>query len=122
MHFAGFVVAAPADRALGAHRHDARGSVRRADAGLPIQVAVAVERDRVAAADAVFAPDAFIRIDRDGTVSVVVSQVEMGQGTYTSMPMLVAEELAVDLAKVKVVAAPGEGGLTSVQLTWSAGA
>jgi isoquinoline 1-oxidoreductase beta subunit len=60
-----------------------------------------------AAGDA-FAPDAFVRIDRDGAVSVVVSQVEMGQGTYTSMPMLVAEELSVDLAKVRVVAAPGD--------------
>jgi isoquinoline 1-oxidoreductase beta subunit len=79
-----------------------------AAAGGGLVVAVTLRVPPGAAADAVFAPDAFIRIDRDGAVSVVVSQVEMGQGTYTSMPMLVAEELAVDLAKVTVVAAPGD--------------
>src|SRR4029077_20809570 len=45
------------------------------------------------AAEGIFAPNAFIRIDRDGAVTMVMPQVEMGQGTYTSMPMLIAEEL-----------------------------
>ncbi len=45
-----------------------------------------------------FAPNAFIRIDRQGRVTLIMHQVEMGQGTYTSMPMLLAEELEVDLA------------------------
>jgi isoquinoline 1-oxidoreductase subunit beta len=53
-----------------------------------------------------FAPDAFVRIGRDGRVTVVVSQVEMGQGMYTSMPMLVAEELEVGLDQIGVEHAP----------------
>ncbi|HEU4376779.1 MAG TPA: molybdopterin cofactor-binding domain-containing protein, partial [Telluria sp.] len=39
------------------------------------------------------APNAFIRIDRDGLVTLIMHKVEMGQGTFTSMPMLLAEEL-----------------------------
>ena len=48
----------------------------------------------------VFAPNAFVRIGRDGRVTMIVGQVEMGQGMYTSMPMLIAEELEVSLAPV----------------------
>ena len=46
-----------------------------------------------------FAPNAFIRIRPDDSITLVMPQVEMGQGTYTSMPMLIAEELEVDLAQ-----------------------
>jgi isoquinoline 1-oxidoreductase subunit beta len=53
-----------------------------------------------------FAPDAFVRIDRNGRVTVIVAQVEMGQGMYTSMPMLVAEELEVGLEQIQVEHAP----------------
>ena len=52
------------------------------------------------------APDAYVRIGRDGQVTLIVCQVEMGQGTYTSMPMLIAEELEVDLRAVRVEHAP----------------
>jgi isoquinoline 1-oxidoreductase subunit beta len=54
----------------------------------------------------VFAPNAFVRIGRDGRVTMVVGQVEMGQGMYTSMPMLIAEELEVPLDQVRVEHAP----------------
>jgi len=65
-----------------------------------------------AAAEATgFAPNAFVRIDRDGQVTLIVNQVEMGQGTYTSMPMLIAEELEVDLAEVRVEHAPADDKL-----------
>jgi len=47
-----------------------------------------------------FTPNAWIRIDSDGRVTMIMSQVEMGQGTYTSMPMLIAEELEVPLEHV----------------------
>ena len=47
-----------------------------------------------------FAPNAFIKIDRDGKVTVISPMIEMGQGTYTSLPMLVAEELDVDMSNV----------------------
>jgi isoquinoline 1-oxidoreductase subunit beta len=57
-------------------------------------------------ADETFAPNAFVRIRPDDSVTLIMPQVEMGQGTYTSMPMLIAEELEVDLAKVGLEAAP----------------
>ena len=53
-----------------------------------------------------FAPNAFIRIDGDGQVVLVMPYVEMGQGTYTSIPMLIAEELEVDLKQVRLEHAP----------------
>jgi len=53
-----------------------------------------------------FAPNAFIRIGTDGRITLVMNQVEMGQGTYTSMPMLLAEELEVGLDQVQLEHAP----------------
>ena len=58
-----------------------------------------------------FMPNGFIRIDRDGRVTLVMHKVEMGQGTYTSMPMLLAEELEVDLSQVRLEHAPPDDGL-----------
>jgi CO/xanthine dehydrogenase Mo-binding subunit len=58
------------------------------------------------AADNTFAPNAFLRIRPDDSITLIMPQVEMGQGTYTSMSMLIAEELEVDLAKVGLEAAP----------------
>src|SRR5690349_1605601 len=53
-----------------------------------------------------FEPNAFVRIGLDGRVTITIPQVEMGQGTFTSCPMLVAEELEVDLSQVQVQQAP----------------
>ena len=53
-----------------------------------------------------FAPNGFIRIASDGQVTLIMNQVEMGQGTYTSMPMLLAEELEVGLDQVQLEHAP----------------
>jgi len=53
-----------------------------------------------------FALNAFVRVGADDTVTVVVNHSEMGQGPYTSVPMLVAEELDADWAKVRFEAAP----------------
>ena len=58
-----------------------------------------------------FAPNAFIRIAPDGAVTLVMHKVEMGQGTYTSMAMLLAEELEVDLSRVRLEHAPPNDGL-----------
>lgn len=74
--------------------------------GLPPRAARA--RD---APEANFAPDGFIRIGQDGRVAFIVPQVEMGQGTFTSCPMLIAEELEVDLAQVHTEQAPPNGAL-----------
>jgi len=53
-----------------------------------------------------YAPNAFIRIDRQGNVTLVMPQVEMGQGVYTSISMILAEELDADWTKVKTEHAP----------------
>jgi len=53
-----------------------------------------------------FAPNAFIRIGGDGRIVLTRPYVEMGQGTYTAIPMLIAEELEVDLKQVELEHAP----------------
>src|ERR1700727_231309 len=53
-----------------------------------------------------FAPNAFIRIDSAGTTTLVMPQVEMGQGVYTSISMILAEELDADFAQVALEHAP----------------
>jgi len=61
-----------------------------------------------AAGGATFAPNAFIRIDRQGRITLVMPQVEMGQGTYTSISMILAEELDADWGRVGVEHAPAD--------------
>ncbi|TDN61333.1 xanthine dehydrogenase family protein molybdopterin-binding subunit [Paraburkholderia sp. BL10I2N1] len=82
--------------------------------------------------DGVFAPNAFIQIDRTGKVALVIPKVEMGQGVYTSIPMLIAEELEVPLDSVTLDHAPPNeklfmdpllggqltGGSTSIRYAW----
>jgi isoquinoline 1-oxidoreductase subunit beta len=76
-----------------------------AGGGLLLSVSLVYPKpDAEAAAD--FAPNAFIRIERDGRIVLTMPYVEMGQGTYTSIPMLIAEELEVDLKQVQVAHAP----------------
>jgi isoquinoline 1-oxidoreductase beta subunit len=50
--------------------------------------------------------NAFVRVAPSGRVTLVMPKVEMGQGTYTSLPMLIAEELEVSLDSVDLEAAP----------------
>jgi isoquinoline 1-oxidoreductase beta subunit len=84
------------------------------------------------AARAPFAPNAFIRIDPSGRVTLTMHYVEMGQGTYTSIPMLIAEELEVGLKSVHLDHAPPDdklymnpvfgfqatGGSTAIRGAW----
>jgi CO/xanthine dehydrogenase Mo-binding subunit len=80
-----------------------------------------------------FEPNAFIRIGRDGQIVLTMPYVEMGQGTYTSIPMLIAEELEVDLKQVRLEHAPpneklygnpllggvqATGGSTAIRAAW----
>ena len=53
-----------------------------------------------------FAPNAFLRIDADDTITVIVGKSEMGQGVYTSLSMLVAEELEADWRNIRFDSAP----------------
>ncbi len=83
------------------------------------------------AADTVFQPNAWITVQPDGLVTLVCARNEMGQDVYTSLTMLLAEELGVDPARVKVEQAPANpvyinrlmgaqitGGTTSVRDAW----
>ncbi len=78
-----------------------------------------------------FAPDAWIRVGADNTVTVIVDRSEMGQGVLTALPMLVAEELDADWATVRYEFASANqaynnplslgqltGGSTSVRAAW----
>jgi isoquinoline 1-oxidoreductase beta subunit len=53
-----------------------------------------------------FTPNAFLRIDPDDTVTVLLAHSEMGQGIWTTLPMLIAEELDADWSKIRVEHAP----------------
>jgi isoquinoline 1-oxidoreductase subunit beta len=83
--------------------------------------------------DKAFAPNAFVRIGEDGQVALVMPYVEMGQGTYTAIPMLIAEELEVSLSQVRLEHAPPDeklygnpliagvqatGGSTAIMAAW----
>jgi len=83
------------------------------------------------AAGTIYTPNAWVHIADDNTITLISARSEMGQGVYTSMPMLIAEELHVDLSKVKVSIAPPNavyvnallgaqitGGSTSVRDGW----
>src|SRR4029077_737231 len=58
-----------------------------------------------------FAPNAFIRIEPDGRTILMMPQVEMGQGVYTSIGLILAEELDADYARVMPEHAPASDKL-----------
>ncbi len=58
-----------------------------------------------------FAPNAFIRVAGDNTVTVVSKHIEMGQGTYTGLTVIVAEELDADWSQMRVEGAPSDAKL-----------
>src|SRR5260370_5374895 len=67
-----------------------------------VGVGTAAENSLAPSSDEVFAPNAFVRIAPNGEVTLMFGPVEMGQGTYTSLSMLIAEELEVDMKTVRV--------------------
>ncbi len=69
--------------------------------------------------DGEFSPNAFLRIGTDGTVTVVSKHLEMGQGVYTGLATLVAEELDADWSRVTVEGAPADAKRYS-NLFWKA--
>jgi isoquinoline 1-oxidoreductase beta subunit len=81
---------------------------------------------RGAASDGVFRPNAWVRIDATGRVFVTVGKSEMGQGVRTSLPMIVAEQLEVDVDTVELVQAEpgpdyqdlGTFGSRSIRTMW----
>src|SRR5277367_3135762 len=81
----------------------------------------------------IFAPDAFIRIAASGDITLIMPQVEMGQGIYTAISMILAEELDAAFDRITLEAAPpntklyanplfgiqATGGSTSVRAWWT---
>lgn len=99
---------------------------------LPLRAAVNEPEQPKDVIDGKFAPNAFIRIDETGRTVLMMPQVEMGQGVYTSIAMILAEELDADWAKISVLHAPpndkfyanpafglqATGGSTSIRAWW----
>ncbi len=95
----------------GSRRTFLKGSAA-ATAGLVIGFNLPVgARKAVAQATGTFAPNAFVRIGRDDTVTVIAKHLEMGQGTYTGLATILAEELDADWSQVRVEAAPADARL-----------
>ena len=74
-----------------------------------------------------FSPNAWLRITPDDLITVIVAESEMGQGPYTLMPMMVAEELEVSWDQIRVERASVDpvygyqmtGGSSSIRKGWS---
>ena len=120
-------------------RNESRRRFLHGVAGLTLAVylprpAQAAQRAGAAApaGSGVFEPNAFVRIGTDDTVTVVSKHLEMGQGTYTGLATIVAEELDAAWPQVRVVGAPadlkryknlllgvqGTGGSTAMANSW----
>ena len=104
-----------------------------ASGGLLLGVALPGATGDAVAAGTLYTPNAWVHIADDNTITLISARSEMGQGVYTSMPMLIAEELNVDVRKVRVAIAPPNakvygnallggpqltGGSTSVRDAW----
>ena len=76
-------------------------------AGAALVVGFRLE-DHAAAADEVLAPNAFVRIAPDNTVTIVGKHIEMGQGSHTGLATILAEELDADWSQIRVEAAPAD--------------
>jgi isoquinoline 1-oxidoreductase subunit beta len=102
-----------------------------AGGGLMLGVSLPYAVNEAQAAGTVYTPNAWVHIADDNTITLISARSEMGQGVYTSMPMLIAEELNVDLKQIRVEIAPPNavytnsllgaqitGGSTSVRDAW----
>jgi len=82
-----------------------------AGAGLTLAAVVTPDGIRILSAaeaekDMAFQPNVYLRIAPDDTITVIVNKSEMGQGVYTSLPMIIADELEADWKKVTITPAP----------------
>jgi isoquinoline 1-oxidoreductase beta subunit len=110
-----------------------RRAIRLAAAGAPDPVNVSEQTSAMPSGSpqVLFAPNPWVRVNGDDTVTVVIDRAEMGQGVVTSLATLVAEELEVELSRVRTEFAPAgrqyanpligsqtTGGSTSVRGAW----
>ena len=102
-----------------------------ASGGLMMGVVLPATQGEALAAGTMHTPNAWVHIADDNSITLLAAHSEMGQGVYTSMSMLIAEELNVELSQVSVAAAPPAavyvnallgaqitGGSTSVRESW----
>ena len=102
-----------------------------ASGGLTLGITLSMHGDAAHAAGTIHTPNAWVHIGDDNSITLLSARSEMGQGVYTAMPMLIAEELGVDIRKIKVEIAPVgavytnallgaqiTGGSTSVRDGW----
>jgi len=88
-------------------------------------------KNKILAADSAsgipFSPNAWITVRPDNIVTIAVDESEMGQGVWTALPMIIAEEMELDWSKIQVIQAPvdkdrfgnqGTGGSASVRSSW----
>ncbi|HEY3636060.1 MAG TPA: xanthine dehydrogenase family protein molybdopterin-binding subunit [Caldimonas sp.] len=125
--------ARPQGRGIGLSRRGFLQTSAVAGGGLAVGANLAGLSVEAFAAGTIHTPNAWVHIADDNTITLISARSEMGQGVYTSMPMLIAEELNVDVRTVKVVIAPPNtklygnallggpqltGGSTSVRDGW----
>lgn len=112
-------------------RRDFLKTTSLATGGLIMGFALPGAKVEAQAAGTVYTPNAWVHIADNNTITLISARSEMGQGVYTSMPMLIAEELNVDIKQIKVAIAPPAaayvnallgaqitGGSTSVRDGW----
>jgi isoquinoline 1-oxidoreductase subunit beta len=95
-------------------------------AGAGLVIGFYFPRRAHAEAEGEFSPNAYLRITPDGKITVVVARTEMGQGVWTALPMILAEELEADLKQITIEQAGAStlfgdqttGGSASVRTTW----
>jgi isoquinoline 1-oxidoreductase beta subunit len=112
--------------------HLSRRSVLKT-AGASLVIGFTLTRGREVSAAAPLAPNAFVRIDGDSTVTVISKHVELGQGVFTGLPQILADELDADWSKIRVEGAPanvklysnsvmqmqGTGGSSAIFNSWT---
>ena len=97
-----------------------------AAAGAGLVIGFYIPSRAQAEAEAAFSPNAYLTITSDGKITVVVARSEMGQGVWTSLPMILAEELEADWKQITIEQAGAStlfgdqttGGSASVRTTW----
>ncbi len=83
-----------------------------AGAGIAIAVSVTpfgmkvLSAEEAASVNTDFSPNVWLKITPDNIVQVIVNKSEMGQGVYTSLPMIIADELGADWKQVRIAVAP----------------
>jgi isoquinoline 1-oxidoreductase subunit beta len=102
-------------------------------AGAALLIGIRLDGRVAEGADEVFAPNAFVRIAPDNTVTIIGKHIEMGQGSYTGVATILAEELDADWSQIRVEPAPadaerynnlkwgpmqGTGGSTAMANSW----